>query len=86
MIVVYAITMYGLLVTRDDSGFPIKDGWFKAKRGSGGLRADSFYPSDEYAASCSCVYRAKKFLNGAELTIILLNAPVHRGGGFHDTS
>lgn len=50
MIMVHAITKDGPLVAHDDSGFPIKEGWFGAKKGNRRPGVDGLKLSDEPTA------------------------------------
>lgn len=42
MIMVHAITKHGPLVTRDENGVPIEEGWFTGEKGKAGRGSDSF--------------------------------------------
>lgn len=47
MTMVHTITRYGPLVTRNDFGFPNKEGWLNTKRDNGRSGADPFQLGDD---------------------------------------
>ena len=62
MIMVHAISKHGLLVTCDESGFPIKEGWFKTKGGRERPRADYF--SINYEPTAEHTWRLTRCIPG----------------------